>query len=69
MACGAPTLTLTQTPTTTPSTTPTPARTLTLTLTLTRCAPDMYAMQYLYAPMRWTACKAAMRLCCGQDID
>ena len=29
----------------------------------------MYAMQYLYAPMRWTACKAAMRLCCGQDIE
>lgn len=33
------------------------------------CAPDMYAMQTLYAPMRWPACKAAMRLCCGQDIE
>ena len=33
------------------------------------CAPDMYAMQTLYAPMQWPACKAAMRLCCGQDIE
>ena len=35
----------------------------------TWCAPDMYAMQTLYAPMQWPACKAAMRLCCGQDIE